>query len=199
MMKVILIGEEHISSQGPYVLLEILKDLKQKQIRCSIALEIPTMEKMDNLYVLDGITKGYLLFSQLQRKLFLLGAIALFPAFGADLANQEEDITIRDDIMASEILAQSADVVVMLVGALHLEGLSQILKSNGVDVLCFAPKRSFSLNHYPDIIRNVVNGHGFFYSTESDNALNAKKRINKFIDYKETQSDLSSVTHKPQA
>ncbi len=71
----------------------------------------------------------YLLLTQLQRQSLLLESMTLFPTFAADLANQES-MEIRDEIIATEIMehASDADVVVMLVGALHLEGGRIILK-----------------------------------------------------------------------
>lgn len=105
-MKVILIGEEHIGSHGPCILFEILKELKYQEVACSIGLEIPSLESVDILYTIGDATKNDWLLSQLQRKLFILGAMELFPAFAADLANQEKERSVRDEIMAAEILTE---------------------------------------------------------------------------------------------
>jgi len=181
MKKVILIGEEHIAARGPYVLLNTLKELKENGISCSIALELPSIEHIDNLFHINFRYIDALLFAQLQRKAYVLESMALFPAFATDLANMEEDRAIRDEIMAFEILERSSDVVVMLVGALHLEGISQHLKNNGVEVLSCAPKKSLGMHLFPSIIHHVANEHGFFYDTGEDEMSAYKRKINQFI------------------
>lgn len=180
-MKVILIGEEHIGSQGPCMLFEILKELKYQDVACSIGLEVPSLECVDNLYTIGDATKEDWLLAQLQRKLFILSAMELFPAFAADLANQEKERAVRDDIMAAEIFARNNDVVVMLVGALHLEGISRHLKTNGVEVLCLAPKSSVAMLLFPNISQHVTSEHGFFYNCGWENVAHAKQRISHFV------------------
>ena len=180
-MKVILIGEEHIGAQGPCMLFEILKELKYQDIDCSIGLEIPSLECVDVLYTIGDATKDDWLLAQLKRKLFILSAMELFPAFAADLASQEKERAVRDDIMAAEIFGRNDEVVVMLVGALHLEGISRHLKTKGIDVLCLAPKSSVAMLLFPSIIQHVISEHGFFYSSGWENEAHAKQRLSHFV------------------
>lgn len=175
-MKIILIGENHVDALGPNFLYNALLTLKQLQIPCALALEVPSLDRIDNLYFTEGFHQTQLLLARLQRKLLILSAMMLYPSFAADLASQEEDNSLREEIMAAEILVHHADITVMLVGVLHLENLSQLLKKNGAEVLCFMPKymNCLHITHY------VANEHGFFYNDEPENRQVAQKRIANF-------------------
>jgi hypothetical protein len=180
-MKVILIGEEHIGAQGPCILLEILQELKHQEVACSLGLEIPSLECVDNLYSIGDATKNDWLLAQLQRKLFILGAMELFPAFAADLANKEKERAVRDKIMAAEIFDRDEEVVVMLVGSLHLEGISRQLKTGGIEVLCFAPQSPLAMLLFPSIGQHISSENGFFYNSGCENISQAKQRVCQFV------------------
>ena len=180
-MKVILIGEEHIDAQGPCILFEILQELKHQEVACSLGLEIPSLECVDSLYSIGDATKTDWLLAQLQRKLFILGAMELFPTFAADLANKEKERAVRDEIMAAEIFDRDEEVVVMLVGALHLEGISRHLKTGGIEVLCFAPQSPLAMLLFPSIGRHISSENGFFYNRECENISQAKQRVDQFV------------------
>ena len=179
-MKVILIGEEHIGTQGPCILFEILQELKHQEVACSLGLEIPSLECVDSLYSIGDATKNDWLLAQLQRKLFILGAMELFPAFAADLANKEKERAVRDKIMAAEIFDRDEEVV-MLVGSLHLEGISRQLKTGGIEVLCFAPQSPLAMLLFPSIGQHISSENGFFYNSGCENISQAKQRVCQFV------------------
>ena len=90
----------------------------------------------------------------------------IFPAFAADLANKEKERAVRDEIMAAEIFERNEDVVVMLVGALHLEGISRHLKTGGIEVLCFAPRSPLAMLLFPSIGQHISSENGFFITVD---------------------------------
>lgn len=180
-MKLILIGEEHLSCHGPSFLLYVLQIIREKNLTCRIALEIPYEERIEILYPINAD-------KELGRKELIESSLKLYPFFAADTANKENQ-ELRDQIIASQISEQYSlykpDVIVMLVGALHLPNLLDAIKNfngdNGdIDILFFAPRIGM-INFFPHLLTHMINNNGYFYALNKDNWEKAKERVSQFI------------------
>ncbi len=185
-MKLILIGEEHLTNVGPQFLLHVLQIIKEKNLTCKIALEVPSIEEIEKLLALKSPYKEF------HRKSFIDAALKLYPFFAADLANQES-MDIRDEVIADQIIEQgiqgSPDIIVMLVGNLHIFNIQKKIKNRNedIEILCCAPYNNFSF-FFPSIVEGMIKENGFFYLTNQFRLKMAAEKINKFID-----ADLSSA------
>jgi hypothetical protein len=89
-------------------------------------------------------------------------------------------------IMAGTIVEQSTiyspDIIVMLVGALHLNGLQSYIKelSAEVNILSFAPKPAIGF-FFPQILNYILKENGYFYSASDKSLEQARTQIDQFI------------------
>lgn len=180
-MKLILIGEDHLTDLGPGFLLHVLKLIKEKNLSCRIALEVPSKEKIKELLCRKISPKA-----ESFREELLNSALELYDCFAADLAYFEDNKT-RETIMAHQIVEQyflhSPKVIVMLVGALHLSGLQNAIKELNaeIDTLCFCHQHAI-VSFFPQILDHLIKDKGYFYSKAENNLEKAKEKISTFID-----------------
>lgn len=191
-MKVILIGDQHSIALGPHSLLKIAQYLKAKDMNSAIGLEMPSMDAYSSFVytkILDENkdikprTPDSPLAEIRLRKLFLDAVRKSFPVFSADSENGK-DFETREKAMALNIKNQftenKSDVVIMMVGTLHLPGLTKQLEQLSIgEVLNFAPNTK-SISYFSSVIKHVIANKGFFYSKQ--NTSNVEARIQAFLD-----------------
>jgi len=201
-MKVILIADQHNIGHGPHFLFKSLQIIKSQKIRCKFGLEIPSMDALGKFLYNDILeeNKNVTLndpmcrLAQIRaRKMFIEYSLKLFDIFVADIQNGKS-FEIRENSMAEVIYKQFLktplpDVIVMLVGTLHIPGIIEKLKQlNGnINVICFAPMIQ-SMGFFKNVISCFVKEQGFFFSQK--NIDKAEKKIRNFLDSKSAKIEL---------
>src|ERR1700760_967068 len=99
-MRVILIGEAHLLELDPAFLLHVLQVIKEKNLKCRLALEVPSVEEIEKVLCPMEFAEN--------RKKLIDDSLQLYPFFAADLAIGEENWDVREEIIANQILEENA-------------------------------------------------------------------------------------------